>query len=200
MSDVVLPFSDVKKDDFKSVGNKALNLSLLKAEGFQVPYGFVVTTEAYEKFIIDNNFKEKISELLKATKFDYKKSVVVTSKNIQGLILSGKIDKAITKEIEKILSKNKKIELWAVRSSALAEDLAEASFAGQQDSFLNIKTKDVIEHIKLCWASYWNERAINYRHNANISHLEGGMAVVVQSMVNANTAGVMFTADPITGE
>ena len=200
MSDVILPFSDVKKDDFRSVGNKALNLSLLKAEGFQVPYGFVVTTETYEKFIIDNNFKEKISELLNATKFDYKKSVIVASKNIQGLILSGKIDKAITKEIEKILSKNKKIELWAVRSSALAEDLAEASFAGQQDSFLNIKTKDVTEHIKLCWASYWNERAISYRHNANISHLEGGMAVVVQSMVNANAAGVMFTADPITGD
>jgi len=91
MSDVVLPFSDVKKSDFNSVGNKALNLSLLKAEGFQVPYGFVVTTGAYEKFIIDNNFKEKISDLLKSTKFDYKKSLVFTSKNIQGLILSGEI-------------------------------------------------------------------------------------------------------------
>lgn len=200
MSDVVLPFSDVKESDFNSVGNKALNLSLLQAEGFQVPYGFVVTTEAYERFIVDNNFKEKISDLLKATKFDYKKNVVFTSKNIQGLILSGGIDKSIVKEIEKILSKNKKIELWAVRSSALAEDLAEASFAGQQDSFLNIKTKDVIEHIKLCWASYWNERAISYRQNSNINHLECGMAVVVQSMVNANAAGVMFTADPITAD
>ena len=200
MSDVVLPFSDIKKSDFKSVGNKALNLSLLKGEGFEVPYGFVVTTEAYEKFIVSNNFKEKISELLKATKFDYKKSVITTSKNIQGLILSGELDNAISDEIEKILSKNKKIKLWAVRSSALAEDLAEASFAGQQDSFLNVKTKDVIEHIKLCWASYWNERAISYRHNSNISHLEGGMAVVVQNMVNATAAGVMFTADPITGD
>ena len=200
MSDVVLPFSDVKENCFKSVGNKALNLALLKSEGFQVPYGFVVTTEAYEKFIDDNKFEEKISELLKTTKFDYKKSVVATSKNIQGLILSGEIDDSISKEIEKILSKHKKIELWAVRSSALAEDLAEASFAGQQDSFLNIKSKEVIENIKLCWASYWNERAISYRHNANIPHLEGGIAVVVQSMVNAKAAGVMFTADPITGD
>jgi pyruvate,water dikinase len=200
MSDVVLPFSDVKDNYFKSVGNKALNLALLKTEGLEVPYGFVVTTEAYEKFINNNKFEEKISELLKTTKFDYKKSVIATSKNIQGLILSGEIDDSVSKEIEKILSKNKEIELWAVRSSALAEDLAEASFAGQQDSFLNIKSKDVIEHIKLCWASYWNERAVSYRHNANIPHLQSGIAVVVQSMVNAKAAGVMFTADPITGD
>ena len=85
-----------------------MNLALLKSEGFQVPYGFVVTTEAYEKFIDDNKFEEKISELLKTTKFDYKKSIVATSKNIQGLILSGEIDDSISKEIEKILSKNKK--------------------------------------------------------------------------------------------
>lgn len=200
MSDVILPFSDVKKDDFKSIGNKALNISLLQAEGFSVPYGFVVTTDAYNKYLSDNNFKEKISELLRATKFDYKKSVATTSNNIKGLILSGEIDKSIKKDIEKVLSKNKKIKLWAVRSSALAEDLAEASFAGQQDSFLNINSKDVVEHIKLCWASYWNERAISYRHNAKISHLDGGMAVIVQSMVDAKAAGVMFTADPITGD
>jgi len=200
MSDVILPFSDVKKDDFKSIGNKALNISLLQAEGFSVPYGFVVTTDSYNKYLSDNNFKEKISELLRATNFDYKKSVATTSNNIKGLILSGEIDKSIKKDIEKVLSKNKKIKLWAVRSSALAEDLAEASFAGQQDSFLNINSKDVVEHIKLCWASYWNERAISYRHNAKISHLDGGMAVIVQSMVDAKAAGVMFTADPITGD
>ena len=200
MLNVVLPFSDINESNFKSVGNKALNLSLLSREEFKVPYGFVVTTESYEKFIFDNNFKEKISELLKSTKFDYKKSVVATSKNIQGLLLSGNIDKIIRDEIEKTLKENKNVKLWAVRSSALAEDLEEASFAGQQDSFLNVITKDVIEHVKLCWASYWNERAISYRHSNNIPHLEGGMAVVVQSMVDAKAAGVMFTADPITGD
>jgi len=200
MPGIILPFSEIKKDDFNSVGNKALNISLLSKEGFSVPYGFVVTTESYDKFLLGNGFKEKITELLQQTKFDYKKSVAATSKNIQGLIVSGEIEKSVEKDIEKILSKNKKIKLWAVRSSALAEDLAEASFAGQQDSFLNVATKDVIDHIKLCWASYWNERAINYRHNAKISHLDGGMAVIVQNMVDATSAGVMFTADPITGD
>ncbi len=193
----VLSFSDIKKYDFKSVGNKGLNLSLLMREGFNVPDGFVVTTRAFEKFIDENNFKEKISELLKSTKFNNKKSVSFASKNIQGLIIAGEINSSV---IEKTLSNHKNQRFWAVRSSALLEDLAEASFAGQQDSFLNVKTEDVIEHIKLCWASYWNERAIVYRENANISHIEGGIAVVVQEMVDAKASGVMFTSDPITGD
>ncbi|NMC58854.1 MAG: phosphoenolpyruvate protein kinase [Candidatus Methanofastidiosa archaeon] len=200
MSEVILPFSEIQRDDFKTVGNKALNISLLQAQGFSIPNGFVVTTETYNKFLSENGFKEKISEILKLTKFEYKKSVAETSKYIQELIISGKIEKSVQKGIEKTISKDKKTRLWAVRSSALAEDLTEASFAGQQDSFLNVNTKDVIDHIKLCWASYWNERAITYRHNTKIPHLDGGMAVIVQAMIDSNSAGVMFTADPITGD
>jgi pyruvate,water dikinase len=90
--------------------------------------------------------------------------------------------------------------LWAVRSSAAAEDLPEASFAGQQDTFLNVKAEDAALFVKRCWASYWNERAISYRHNAGIGHLDGGMAVVVQKMVNAAVSGVMFTVDPLNGK
>ena len=89
--------------------------------------------------------------------------------------------------------------LWSVRSSAVAEDLANASFAGQQDTFLNVQRKDVPEQVRRCWASYWNARAIAYRHRANVPQLGTGIAVIVQRMVDARSSGIMFTTDPVSG-
>lgn len=199
MSDV-LSFSDIKRFDYKSVGNKALNLALLMKEKYKVPEGFVVTTRAFEKFIFENGFNQKISELLNSTNFDREKSVSLASKNIQGLILTGDVNKELREKVQSVLRENQDTGKWAVRSSALAEDLDYASFAGQQDSFLNVDSENIIESIKLCWASYWNKRALVYRENAGISHIEGGMAVLVQKMINADVSGVMFTADPISGD
>ena len=93
---------------------------------------------------------------------------------------------------------------YAVRSSAVAEDLPDASFAGQLDSFLNIKKEDILEKIVDCWASYWNDRAVKYRHDSSIGHLDtelavAGIAVLVQKMVNADISGVTFTANPVNG-
>ena len=88
---------------------------------------------------------------------------------------------------------------FAVRSSAVAEDLADASFAGQQDTYLNVQRHEVIRMILTCWASYWNARAMKYRHDASKDHLSSGMAVVVQKMVKSEISGVMFTSDPVSG-
>lgn len=88
---------------------------------------------------------------------------------------------------------------FAVRSSAVAEDLPDASFAGQQDTFLFIRPEDVGRMVVRCWASYWNDRAVKYRHDMGIDHLSTGMAVVVQRMVSSDTSGVMFTVNPVDG-
>jgi pyruvate,water dikinase len=119
------------------------------------------------------------------------------SSSIKSLILSSPLDAVAIDEILEQL-KQEVGKRWAVRSSATAEDTAQASYAGQQDTYLNVPSEEVTSKIKACWASYWNARAISYRHNAKVPSMEGGIAVVVQEMVPSDSSGVLFTMNPVS--
>ncbi len=164
-------FPEIDEDDLPLVGGKGLNLGKLTQAGFQVPNGFCVTTDAYRKSV------ESISEQNLSSIIDIELSNVL---------------------IEEILKAREKLQTntVAVRSSATAEDLDTASFAGQQDTFLHVKTDELFHAIKKCWTSLWSDRAIAYRRSKNIQSDGLAMAVVVQEMCNADVSGVLFTVSP----
>lgn len=164
-------FQEIDDDDLPFVGGKGLNLGKLTRAGFQVPNGFCVTTDAYRMSV------ESISE--------------PNSSNIKDIELSPELIGEVLKAREALHTNT-----VAVRSSATAEDLDTASFAGQQDTFLNVESDELIEAIKKCWGSLWSERAIAYRRSQDIQDDGLAMAVVVQEMCNADVSGVLFTVSP----
>ncbi len=213
MYDYVVMLKEVGKEDIKSVGGKGANLGELLKLGISVPSGFVITTSSFEKFIRDSNIGETINEIINNTDVNDAISLMDSSMKIKEMILSCRIpqeiEAKITEYYQDLLSNNedtiKRTEnldsfpLVAVRSSATAEDLPNASFAGQQSSFLNVKNElEFKECVKKCWASLYEPRAIFYRSNHRISN--ASIAVVVQKMINADKSGIMFTIDPTTGE
>ena len=195
---------DLKEKSLKieKIGGKALNLGKMSFAGFNIPPAFIVSVDAYD-FFIKKGLEGKISKILDSIDFKSEDSVGKGCSQIRSIIKSEKLPENLFLEI------NNKINdlpdgFYAVRSSAVAEDLADASFAGQLDSFLNIKKEDILEKVIDCWASYWNNRAVKYRHDSSIGHLDtelasAGIAVLVQKMVNANISGVTFTANPVNG-
>ena len=190
----------IAKEDYPLVGAKAANLSKLAEAGFPVPEGFVIPIFTYNKFLQKLELAERIKRVLDSIDHDDEGSLEACSRQIREMILSAQIEFWVHKEFGEQFDAMPKDSLWAVRSSAVAEDLPEASFAGQQDTFLNIRKEDVPLYVKRCWASYFNDRAIAYRHNAGISQMEGGIAVIVQRMVDARSAGIMFTQNPMEAE
>jgi pyruvate,water dikinase len=196
---------DASKHDL--VGGKAAGLGENIKAGIPVPPGFVVTSEAYRCFIQETELTQRISTILKEEiKSGLPEEYERASARIRSLIMRSAIPPSITAAIKQAYRKlAKRIGVdnprVAVRSSATVEDLPEASFAGQQDTYLNIQGEDeVVEHVKLAWASLWTARALSYRDSLNIEHESALMAVVVQKMVNSRTSGVMFTIHPITGD
>ena len=190
----------IAAEDYPLVGAKAANLSALAASGFSVPAGFVITTLTYRKFLEKLDLEPRIEALLGSVDFDDEASLESCARDVREMILRADVEPWVGSEFGDALSVMGKDSLWAVRSSAVAEDLAEASFAGQQDTYLNVRVEDVPLHVKRCWASYYNERAIAYRHNAGIRQTGTGMAVIVQRMVNARSSGILFTRDPLEPE
>src|SRR6056297_835783 len=148
----------------EAIGGKAQNLGKLTSAGFPVPQGIVIPTYTYESYT-KNKVKNELTLLLDSINYDNERNIEEKSKQIKKLILNISFQSKLEKEIIETLQKLDKNSLWAVRSSAAAEDLPEASFAGQQDSFLNVSTDEVTNFIKKCWASYWNKRAVSYRYN-----------------------------------
>ena len=197
---------EVSKDDTPLVGGKAANLGELLRAGIRVPPGFVVTAEAYKKFMEETGLFKKIIDMIKSIDVNNTEQLEETSKKIKQLIM----DTPMPRDLEELIRRyyeelGKKIgienPLVAVRSSATAEDLPEASFAGQQDTYLNVRGADeVVKKVKACWASLFNARAIFYREQMKIPHDKTYMAVVVQKMVMSRSAGVMFTVHPVTGD
>ncbi|MBS3102681.1 hypothetical protein J4458_04525 [Candidatus Woesearchaeota archaeon] len=163
----ILTFRETKKNDIKTVGGKAVNLGILFNSGFNVPDGFTATTKAYYGFLDENKLNKKIGSIIMGINCKNTKNLDANSKKIRDLILKGKINKNLIKEIEDQLKKIK-ADNFAVRSSATAEDLPKASFAGQQDTYLFIKKNKIVEHIRKCWASLYTSRAIFYRKEKNI--------------------------------
>ncbi len=193
---MIIHFNEPKKNKLNLTGGKGINLINLYNNKFNVPDGFVVTTKAYEDFIEINELKDIISKEVKNIDVDNHKLLEDVSKKLKKLITDEKIIENLEKDIKTSLKKLK-TKKFAVRSSATTEDLLTASFAGQQDSYLNVAEKDVVDAVKKCWASLFNPRAIFYRYNKKIPHDLASMAVVVQEMVDADFAGVVFTVDPI---
>lgn len=203
-SKLILWFSEVGKEDIALVGGKGANLGEMTNAGFPVPNGFIVTAKAYYHFLQENNLVTKIKHLIKSANFENHDSLMQTAAHTQKLIINGKMSDTLIKEVfqsYKLLDGVLKDALVAVRSSATAEDLPNASFAGQQSTFLNVKGEaNVLIKIKEAWASLFEARAIFYRHEQKFDHFRIGIAVPVQKMVNSEKSGVMFTIDPITND
>ena len=168
-------FSEIEDADLSRVGGKGLNLGKLTRAGFRVPQGFCVTTDAYQ-FSVRNLSEQNAS-------------------SIKNLAVSPELAAEIQAAREKLQTAT-----VAVRSSATAEDLAEASFAGQQDTFLNVTSDGLLDALKACWASLWSDRAIAYRQTQGISDEGLAMAVVVQEMCAADVSGVLFTVSPFSAD
>lgn len=201
-SKLVVWFKDVDKEDIPLVGGKGANLGEMTKAGFPVPNGFIVTSRAYYEFIRKNNLKTKINHLLSSINYDKAESIAQVSSHVKKYIINGKPSDELVQKIfhyYRTLGGTFKDALVAVRSSATAEDLPTASFAGQQETFLNVKGEsNVVLKIKQAWASLFETRAIYYRHQQHFNHFQVGIAIPVQKMVQSEKSGVMFTIDPVT--
>ncbi len=197
-------FKDVDKGDIPLVGGKAANLGEMIQAGFPVPDGFCVSAAAYFNFLEENQLKSKIDRELRLVDENDPRSFSQVSAKIQEIIKNGKMDRALAKEIMLAylkLGSHFRKALVAVRSSATAEDLPDASFAGQQATFLNVSGEaNLLKRVQDCWASLFEARAIFYRQQKNFDHFKVGIAVPVQIMIPSEVSGVMFTADPVTSQ
>ncbi len=197
MSEQFVLLSEAGRTDRLRIGGKATNLKLLTAYGFPVPPGLVVTADAYDRHIQRHGLREVILECLAGVAPKDDASIAACSERIKEGLLTNALEEGFEDDVRSALASIDPKASWAVRSSAVLEDLPGASFAGQQDTYLNVRTADVADRIRRCWASYWNARAIAYRCEVKADHLAQGIAVVVQRMVRPKCAGVIFTADPV---
>ena len=181
--EVALPLDDAAAD-LASVGGKGASLAKMAAAGLPVPAGFHITTEAYRRFV--SGFRDGIDPADPAA--------------TQALFARQDVPEAVAEEIRRAYRALGDDVPVAVRSSATAEDLPDLSFAGQQDSYLNIRGDGLLDAVKRCWASLWNPRAVAYRDRHGVAHDDVALAVVVQELVAAAASGVLFTADPVTGD
>jgi len=180
-------------------GGKAVNLVRLAAKGFPVPPGFVVTTSAYREAVATNDLGDVVAAALGALHGDDPAGLERASALIRAAFEAAEVPGAIAASIRDALAALGGGPV-AVRSSATAEDLADASFAGQQDTYLNVLGADaVVEAVLRCWGSLWTARAIGYRAQAGIPHDTVALAVVVQRQISSESSGVAFTADPLSG-
>ncbi|MDQ0676041.1 phosphohistidine swiveling domain-containing protein [Pseudarthrobacter siccitolerans] len=193
---------NVGRDDVGVAGGKAVGLGGLIQAGQPVPPGFVLTTAAYSRFVTDNHLGERVQELAtlspEASPQDYEDA----SEQIRALFSSGSMPDGIAAELTEGYGRldGGRDAPVAVRSSATAEDLASASFAGQQETYLNVRGAEALAAAVIdCWASLWTARAMAYRAREGVGPEEVRLAVVIQQMVEADAAGVMFTANPTNG-
>lgn len=190
----------LSSQDVDLVGGKSANLGELLNAGLPVPDGFAITTLAYKKLVIESEVKTQISEILDTLDIDDFNSINSCSDQIRKIIENITLSEDIISEISSsYASLGDNIEV-AVRSSATAEDLPSASFAGQMDSFLYIKGIDnVLTSVKKCLSSVFSSRAISYRHEKNFDHFLVLASITVQKMLDPESAGVMFTLNPVSG-
>ncbi|MDO7789084.1 phosphoenolpyruvate synthase [Desulforamulus aquiferis] len=200
MRSLVLGFQDIEKTQLLLVGGKGLNLGeLSKIQGIQVPAGFCVTTVGYQKAIEQNETLKALLKQLTLLKVEEREQIGEISRKLRQIIMEVEIPTEVVKGVAHYLSHFGDEHAYAVRSSATAEDLLQASFAGQHDTYLNIIGKDaILQHISKCWASLFTERAVIYRMQNGFDHSQVYLSVIVQRMVFPQASGILFTADPIT--
>ncbi|MGG0289624.1 phosphoenolpyruvate synthase [Bacillus pacificus] len=200
MSSFVLDFQEIENTQLSLVGGKGLNLGELSTiQGIQVPEGFCVTTVGYEKAIEKNEDLQTLLQQLTKLKREDRAQIGEISKKIREVIMAVEIPSDVVEAVAHYLSRFGNEHAYAVRSSATAEDLPYASFAGQQDTYLNIIGKEaILQHVRKCWASLFTERAVMYRMQNGFEHNQISICVVVQKMVFPEASGILFTADPVT--
>lgn len=201
MSSLVLGFQEIEKTQHSLVGGKGFNLGeLTKIQGIQIPEGFCVTTFGYQKAIEQNESYHALLNRLTLLKPEDRDQIAEISRKIRQTFLEAEIPADVAKEVTHQLSRLGEEHAYAVRSSATAEDLPHASFAGQQDTYLNIiGVDDILRHIAKCWASLFTDRAVIYRLQNGFDHSQVYLSVIVQRMVFPQASGILFTADPMTG-
>jgi phosphohistidine swiveling domain-containing protein len=191
-------FDEIGKEDTALVGGKGANLGELSRAGLPVPPGFVLTTKAYDAFVEAAGLEDEIVGL--ASKLEDPAAFEEAAQKIHALFARGEIPDRVAAELHSAYERLANGEPVAVRSSATAEDLSGASFAGQQETYLNVRGEEaLLEAVKACWASLWTARAMAYRERQNIEAASVSLAVVIQRMVEAEAAGMLFTADPVSG-
>ncbi len=219
-------FEEVTKHDVGLVGGKGANLGEMTNARLPIPYGFIVTSRAYFTFIKEARLQHTIKEFLSMINYDNPHELHQISRHIQDLIVKAEMPKKIAREIinryeqlphkeQTYLKKDQSIlkkgvrsirqvykqPFVAVRSSATAEDLPNASFAGQQETYLNVRGEALLlVKVKACWASLFTERAIFYRHEQGFDHFRVGLATVIQRMVESEKSGIAFSIDPVTND
>lgn len=200
MSSLVLGIQEIEKTQLLLVGGKGLHLAeLSKMEGIQVPEGFCVTTVGYQKAIEQNETYRALLDQLTALKAEDRVQIGEISRKIRQIIVDVEIPSDVVEAVTLNLSQFGEEHAYAVRSSATAEDLPHASFAGQQDTYLNIIGKEaILQHISKCWASLFTDRAVIYRMQNGFDHRQVYISVIVQRMVFPQASGILFTADPIS--
>ncbi|OGK10104.1 hypothetical protein A2767_00590 [Candidatus Roizmanbacteria bacterium RIFCSPHIGHO2_01_FULL_35_10] len=219
-------FDEVNKGDVGLVGGKGANLGEMTNANLPVPYGFIVTSNAYFDFIKKSNLEHKIKEVISIINYDNPNELQQASAHIKKLIIDSDMPvklshtiisyyeqiharehdrqirtEGILKKANKSLKQLYKPEIVAVRSSATAEDLPSASFAGQQETYLNVQGDSrLLVKVKDCWASLFTPRAIYYRHQQGFDNIKVGLAVVVQRMAQSDKSGIAFSIDPLTND
>ncbi|MBA7649092.1 Phosphoenolpyruvate synthase [subsurface metagenome] len=200
MQKAIVWFNEVTKEDVPLAGGKGANLGEMTKAHIPVPPGFIVTANAYYDFLRQTKLINKIRKLLESIDVNDSKQLQQVAAQVRQIISNATMPPEIAKEIEQAYIKMSR-GLVAVRSSATAEDLPEASFAGQQRTFLNVQgEKEVVAAVQDCWASLFEARAIYYRQHHGFDHLKVGLAVPVQRMIESHTSGVMFTVEPVTND
>ena len=196
----IVSFNDVTKEDIPLVGGKGANLGEMTRAQIPVPPGFIVTAAAYYDFIRGSGLAEKIRDLLKPLDTGDSQQLQRVAAQVRQVILDAPMPPELAREIKKAYVEMGR-GLVAVRSSATAEDLPTASFAGQQRTFLNVEGEaEVVTAVQGCWASLFEARAVFYRVQQGFDHFKVGIAVPVQKMVQSEAAGVMFTLEPVTSD
>lgn len=193
---LIVPFSEIDPRSLSEYGGKGANLGALIQNEFTVPDGFCVTTNAYYSLLTDE-IRETIRSLDEIDSTD-QAELSQRSQQIRQFFRERELPTELRERVRDAIS-SRETTSYAVRSSATAEDLPSASFAGQHETYLGVEPDDVDDRIRDCMASLFTERAVMYRSQNTISHADVGLAVVVQTMVDADAAGVLFTADPDTG-
>ncbi|MDD4253056.1 MAG: PEP/pyruvate-binding domain-containing protein, partial [Methanoculleus horonobensis] len=198
----VLWLEEIKKEDIISVGGKGASLGEMTAIGLPVPKAFVVTAQAFRRFLIETGIEEELFRKLERLDVDDNGALESVSREVQDIVLGVEMADQIRQDIVEAYDRmGANGTVVAVRSSATAEDLPDASFAGQQETFLNILGEtDLLDAVQRCWASLYGARAIYYRAKQGFDDRSVNIAVVVQELIGSEKSGVMFTSHPVTGE
>ena len=194
----IIWFEEAGADDLSLVGGKGANLARLTTAGFVVPTGFIVTTDAYFAFV--DTLQARIQAAISGIDFSAHDAVETATTGVRQMIRDAALPADIAQEIKAAYARLSGGNAYvAVRSSGTAEDLAEASFAGMHDTFLDVRGAEaVLNAVKDCWASMWSARATAYRQDRGINHAQARIAAVIQTMVESEVAGVLFTGNPLT--